>query len=261
MHGEARSRRPSRAERRQQIARRRMAAVGIVLSVVVVAIVAAYSIPSQRPGQVPENKAAVAFGASTERMSNHVVVASLEGEDLLLPVRQRASTAIAFHPVDEANCVALSPVGDRVSGGDLGTRLADIFAGGGNVQYYLMEGTGGERSASTAGLDVGSVPGESVFSPVDGRVTAVKRYKLLGRYQDVEIDIQLAADPSLLLVITHIARPRVHVGTDIVAGRTRIGDLRGFPADVDQHISQFTNDAGDHVQMMAVRVTPDLAGF
>lgn len=238
-----------------------MAAVGIVLSVVVVAIVAAYSIPSQRPGQVPESKAAVAFGASADRMSKHVVVASVEGEDLLLPVRQRASTAIAFHPVDEANCVALSPVGDRVSGGDLGTRLADIFAGGGNVQYYLMEGSGGERSAPTAGLDVGSVPGEAVFSPVDGRVTAVKRYKLLGRYKDVEVDVQLAADPSLLLVITHIANPRVHVGTDIVAGSTRIGDLRGFPAGVDQSISQFTNDAGDHVQMMAVRVTPDLAGF
>jgi hypothetical protein len=227
----------------------------------VVAIVAAYSMPSSRPGQVPENKAAVAFGASSDRMRRHVVVASLEGEELLLPVRQHASTAIAFHPVDEANCVALSPVGDRVSGGGLGTRLADIFAGGGNVRYYLMEGGGGERSAPTAGLDVGSIPGEAVFSPVDGRVIAVRRYKLLGRYQDVEIDVQLASDPSLLLVITHIARPRVHVGTDIVAGRTRIGDLRGFPADVDQGISQYTNDAGDHVQMMAVRVTPDLAGF
>jgi hypothetical protein len=261
MHGVARSRRPSRAERRQQIARRRLAAVGIVLTVVLVAVVAAYSIPSQQPGQVPERKSGVAFGATTTSMSKHVVVARLEGEDVLLPVRQQGSTAIAFHPVDDANSVGLSPVGDRVSGGDLGSKLADIFAGGGGVQYYLMDGTGGERSSSTAGLDVGSVPGEAVFSPVDGRVTAVKEYKLLGRYADIEVDIQVAADPSLLLVLTHVARPRVHVGAEVSAGATRLGELRGFPAGVEQSISQFTNDAGDHVQIMAVRVAPDLAGF
>jgi hypothetical protein len=231
--------------------------------VVLVAIVAAYSIPSQQPGQIPERKSGVTFGSAAEAMSNRVVVARLEGEDLLLPVRRQSSTAIAFHPVDDTNSVGLAPIGDRVSGGSLGSKLADVFAGGGNVRYYLMEGQGAERSSSTAGLDVGSVPGEAVFSPVDGRVTAVKSYKLLGRYEDVEVDIQLAADPSLLLKITHLrlGSPRVHMGDEVAAGATRIGEVRGFPTNVDQGISQFTNDAGDHVQIMAVRVAPDLAGF
>jgi len=238
--------------------------VGIVLTVVLVAIVAAYSVPSQQPGQVPEREAGVAFGTSSGSMSRRVVVARLEGNEILLPVREESSTAIAFHPVDDANSVALSPVGDRVSGGDLGSKLADVFAGGGEVEYYLMEGDGSERSSPTAGLAVGSVPGETVFSPVDGRVAAVKPYELLGRYQDVEVDVQLAADPSLMLVITHLrlGAPReLHVGDEVSAGVTRLGEVRGFPAGVEQGISQFTNDAGDHVQMMAVRVAPDLAGF
>jgi hypothetical protein len=261
MHGEPRSRRPSRTERRQQIARRRLAAAGIVTSVVIIAIVAAYSIPTSKPAQVPQRKSGIAFAPGTGAMRDQVVVARVEGTDLLLPVRRQASTAVAFHAVDTENSVALSPVGDRVSGGDLGNKLADIFAGGGGVQYYLMGADAGARSSATAGLDVGSVPGEILFCPADGRVTAVKRYKLMGRYQDVEVDIQIAADPSLLLVITHVAKPLVHVGTETIAGSTRIGELRAFPAGMKQAISRYTNDAGDHVQIMAVRMAPDLAGF
>ncbi len=241
--------------------RRRLAAIGIVLSVVVVAIVAAYSLPGSTPAQIPDSDAPVALDSGSSAANARTVVARLDGEDVLLPVRRASSTAIAFHPVDNPNTVGFAPVGDRLGGGDLGTRLADIFAGGGGVQYYLMDGQGGERSPSTAGLAVGSLPGEAVRSPVDGRVTAVKSYKLLGRFDDVEIDVQLAADPSLLLVITHMAKPRVHVGDELSAGTTILGAVRGFPTEVQQEIRQFTNDAGDHVQMTAVRVAPDLAGF
>ena len=124
---------------------------------------------------------------------------------MLLPVAQQVTTAVAFHPVDNADTASFSPVGDRLGGGDLGQKLADIFAGGGGMQYYLMAGDGGDQSSSTAGLDVGAVPGSPVVSPVDGKVTAIKKYSILGRYSDVEIDIRLASDPSLLLVVTHIA--------------------------------------------------------
>lgn len=237
-----------------------MAAVGIVLSIVIVAVIAAYSLPTSAPAPVPEGDAPVALDDG-QGVGARTVVATLEGEDILLPVRRKSSTAIAFHPVDNPNSVGFAPVGERCGGGDLGARLADIFAGGGGVQYYLMDGDGGERSPSTAGLDVGSVPGEPVRSPADGRVVSVESYKLLGRYDDHEVIIQLAADPSLLLVITHVAKPRVHVGDEVRAGTTILGAVRGFPTGVQQAIRQFTNDAGDHVQLTAVRVAPDLAGF
>lgn len=237
-----------------------MAAAGIILSVAIVAIVSAYSLPRSTPAQIPESDAPVALDAGSAA-SVPTVVATLDGEDILLPVHPRSSTAIAFHPVDNPDSVGFAPVGERLSGGDLKTKLADIFAGGGGVQYYLMDGQGNERSPSTAGLAVGSVPGEPIVSPAEGRVTAVKTYRLLGRYDDVEIDIQLAADPSLMIVITHVAKPRVHVGDEVFAGTTILGAVRGFPTDVEQEIRRFTNDAGDHVQLTAIRVAPDLAGF
>jgi murein DD-endopeptidase MepM/ murein hydrolase activator NlpD len=163
--------------------------------------------------------------------------------------------------VDNSDTVPFTPVGDRLGGGDLGQKLADIFAGGGGVQYYLMGGTGGEESSSTSGLDVGAVPGSPVISPVDGKVTAIKEYSILGRHDDVEIDIQMTSDPSLLLVLTHIAKPKVEIGDAVQRGTSVLGTVRGFPASLEQALSQYTSDNGDHVQLLVLRVTPELTSL
>ena len=108
---------------------------------------------------------------------------------------------------------------------------------------------------------MGAVPGAYVYSPVDGRVIAVTAYKLLGRYDDTEIELQLANDPSLLLIVTHVAKAQVSIGADVTAGETVLGAVRGFPSALDQDLRQFTTDAGDHVQMVAVRVPTQVSGF
>jgi hypothetical protein len=236
--------------------------VALVVSVTLisVAVWVAYAIPGQTPARVPQGAAQPTFGR-TARSGEAVVVARVEGVDVLLPVAQEATTAVAFHPVDNADTVAFTPVGDRLAGGGLGQKLADIFAGGGGVQYYLMAGDGGDQSSSTAGLDVGAVPGSPVVSPVDGKVTAIKKYSILGRYKDVEIDIRLAGDPSLLLVVTHIVKPQVEIGDVVQRGTTTLGSVRGLPASLDQSLSQYTSDNGDHVQLVMLHVTPDLAGL
>ena len=123
-----------------------------------------------------------------------------------------------------------------------------------------MGGEGGEQSPSTAGLDVGAVPGSPVLSPVDGKVTAVKSYKILGRYSDVEIDIRLASDPSLLMIITHIARPKVQIGDVVQRGVTTLGEVRGLPPALSQSLSQYTSDNGDHLQLVVLRVSTQLTG-
>ena len=154
-----------------------------------------------------------------------------------------------------------SPLGERVNSPTLASKVADIFTGGGGPRYYLMSGDGSDGSSSTSGLDIGAVPGVFVYSPVDGRVTAVKPYELLGRYADCEVDIQLSDDPSLLLVVTHLKKPRVKIGDDVRAGQTVLGRLRGFPTVVQQDLRQYTADAGDHLQLVMLRITPNLAGF
>ena len=255
----ANQRRREIARKRTQLARRRVVALVVVVTLLSVAVWVAYAIPGQTPAQVPAAAAEPTFG--TDMTSGQdVVVAHVEDVDVLLPVAQQVTTAVAFHPVDNADAVSFTPVGDRLSGGDLGQKLADIFAGGGGVKYYLMGGEGGEKSSSTAGLDVGAVPGSPVLSPVDGKVTAVKSYKILGRYSDFEIDIRLASDPSLLMIITHLAAPKVQIGDVVQRGVTTLGEVRGFPAGLGQSLSQYTSDNGDHVQIVVLRVSTQLTG-
>ena len=254
MHGPAAGRRPSRVARRSQIMQRRIAALVIASIVSVLAVITACAIPTHAPVTTSQSTSAGFFAAAASQPVTHIVVARLDGADLLLPVSCDATTAIAFHPVDSADSVALAPVGQPA--GDGGSVAAD-----GVAHYFVMDGGTGSSSA-TAGLDVGAIPGSVVLSPVDGQVAAVKTYSLLGRHPDAEIDVRLAADPTLLLVLTHvITSPRLHVGDQVAAGITVLGRVRGFPADVQQDIKRFTNDAGDHVQLVVLRTAPDLAGF
>ncbi len=253
----ASQRRHARAQRRDKLRRRRIVALAFVATLIALAVWAAYSIPGREPAAVPQKAGAPGLLASPG-VSEQVVVARVEGIELLLPVARDATTAVAFHSVDNSAAVSLQPSGKRVSGGTLGQRLADIFAGGGGLQYYIMEGDGG---SATSGLDVGAVPGSPVVSPADGRVVAVKKYRIFDRHDDVELHIQLARDPSLLLIVTHIARVKVAAGDNVTAGETILGEVRGFPASLDQALSRYTSDAGDHVQMTVLRITSELGGL
>jgi murein DD-endopeptidase MepM/ murein hydrolase activator NlpD len=256
----ASQRRRAKVRRRDQIRRRRAVALAVLVTLIVLAVWAAYAIPGQTPARVPQSAAMPTVDGSPTGAGD-VVVAQIEDLDFVLPVAREVTTAVAYHPVDNANTVPFAPAGDRLSGGSLSQQLADIFAGGGGIQYYLMGGTGSERSSSTAGLDVGAVPGSAVVSPVDGKVTGIKKYRILGRYSDVEMHIQLAHDSSLLLVLTHLARPKVEIGDSVARGETVLGVVRGFPTTLDQALSRYTSDTGDHVQMMVLRVVPELAGM
>ena len=244
----------SRAARRRQIVRRRRAALAIGLAVVVLAVTAAYAMPTPQPAAIPQKCSAIALGSPTAENPSRVVVAELEGAQLFLPLPTDAITAVAFRPADDPNAVAFSPVGDRVDE----TKASKTQHA---VQYYFMDGGGEERGPSTSALDVGGVPGSCVYAPVDGQVVAVKTYRLLGAHKDCELRIQLAADPSLLLLLSHIEDPVVHVGDRVMAGTTALGRLRGFPKEMQQDLSRYTNDAGDHVQLIALRVAPNLATF
>jgi hypothetical protein len=259
MHSLSNERRQAKRARRHQVRRRRIVAIAVVIPLVIGAIWAAYAWPAPKPARVPAANVVSPFGQAGS-VDRRIVVARLESIDLLLPVRLEATTAVAFHPVDNHNSVALTPVGQPGDTSGVSGPLADLFAKGG-MRYYEMGGDSSDASSGTAGLDVGAVPGAFVYSPVDGRVIAVTDYKLLGRYADTEIELQLADDPSLLLIITHVAKAQVAIGADVTAGQSVLGAVRGFPAQFDQDLRQFTTDAGDHVQLVAVRVPTQISGF
>ena len=251
-------RRRARLRQRQQIRRRRVVALAAFVTLVSLAVWAAsVSVTNSTPANIPNTSPLAANGA--QGSSDRVAVASVRGVELLLPVQKQYTTAIAYHSVDNRNALALSPYGDRQSGGGIAASLADVFKSGGGVRYYLMGGDG--ASSATAGLDVGAAPGSYIYSPIDGHVAGVKTYSLLGRYTDQEVDIRFVSDPSLLLVVTHMKGVLIKIGDQVRAGETQLGYLRAFPARVKQDLKQFTSDAGDHVQIMVLHVPVSISGF
>ena len=226
-----------------------MVALVVLVTLISLAIWVAYAIPGQTPARVPAGAAQPTFGRTVES-DEALVVARAEGVDMLLPVAQQVTTAVAFHPVDSGDAVAFTPVGDRLGGGDLGQKLADIFAGGGGVQYYLMDGDGGEESPSTAGLDIGAVPGSSGHlarrRQGDGH-QGVRHPRPLQGHRDRHP----AGRRPVAAAHRHSYRQAQGRDRDVVQrGTTTLGSVRGFPAALDQALSQYTSDNGDHVQLV-----------
>ena len=178
---------------------------------------------------------------------------------MLLPVAQQVTTAVAFHPVDNGDAVAFTPAGERLGGGDLGQKLADIFAGGGGVQYYLMDGEGGEQSSSTAGLDVGAVPGSPVLSPVDGKVTRSRSTASSAATRTSRSTSGWPPTRRCCSSSRTSPSPRSRSATWCSGARRRWVPCAGSPQALDQALSQYTSDNGDHVQLVMLRVTPELA--
>lgn len=246
--------------RRKQIRRRRLGALVAAVTLTFLAVWLAYALPVDTPARVPAAAAQPTF-AEKATVGQRVVVATVGDVELLLPVALESTTAIGYHPVDNPDSEPFAPRGERVGGGGISARLADVFARGGALPYYLMDGGGSEGSSPTGGLDVGAVPGAEIFCPLDGKVVSVQRITISGKYEDVEVQIQVADDPSLLLVVSHIASPGVSVGDNVTQGETLIGRVRVYPAAIKQELSRYTSDAGDHVQFVVLRVTPDIAGL
>jgi murein DD-endopeptidase MepM/ murein hydrolase activator NlpD len=229
-----------------------------VASLSTAAVWIAYAWPSQAPAMVPSTGVASPFTQQSP-LAQRIVVATLQGTDVLLPVPPNDTTAVAFQAVDDRRAVPFMPVGRLGDPSGPAGALADIFASRG-LRYYTMKGDSSATSAPTAGLDVGAVPGATVFAPLDGQVTAVTDYLLLGRYPDTEVDLQPADDPGVILAITHLAGVRVEIGDTVTAGQTVLGAVRGFPDQLYQPLRQFTTDDGDHVEMMAEPVPTSLDG-
>ena len=96
-------------------------AIAVVVPLVIGAIWAAYAWPAPKPARVPAANVVSQFGQAGT-VDRRIVVARVENIDLLLPVKLEASTAVAFHPVDNANSVGADPGGP--AGRPVGGRAA-----------------------------------------------------------------------------------------------------------------------------------------
>ncbi len=157
--------------------------------------------------------------------------------ELKLPVDRSRVTAIAFHPLDDPRALELTPTGP--------------------LEHH--DSPRGDRPGpGRAGMDVGAPAGTLVYAPVDGIVVAVSEYVVRGRVVGLQMGIEPLRARGVLVMVNHVephaGTPVPKVGEAVQAGRTPLGqvpDLSGF---LEQEISRFTADAGNHVAINVTRV-------
>ena len=176
----------------------------------------------------------------------HPAFARLGDRNLLLPVAAGDATIIAYKPVSDERAVALSPIGDQANANALVRFFRGIFSGEPSVRYYLLDGDGG---AMTSSVMVGSLAGSPVTSPVSGLVTAVKSYKLYGKYDDVRIDIRPEEMSGTTISLLFIDEPAVSIGEVVTAGKTQLGKVRECPEELGATLAEYTHDSGARVHL------------
>lgn len=179
--------------------------------------------------------------------------ARLRGQNLVLPVAAKDATIIAYQPAADERAVPLEPMGTQVNGGVVSRSIHRVFSNDSPVRYYALQGTG-RVVAATGAVDVGAPAGSVITAPVSGEVTGVKRYRLLGKYDDIQVDIRPAKVSGVTITLLFVAEPAVTIGQSVIAGQTQIGKVRGVQGDLGAKLRPYTHDSGSHV---CIQVTQD----
>ncbi len=192
------------------------------------------------------------------------IFASARSVTLRLPVRTEDLTEIGFHQASYGYALRMETLmpradmrrakKDRSTHRDLSkqpTGPSATLTGSVLVMWRNRPGT-----PDTA-VDVGAKAGSPVFAPVSGTVVKVKRYKLYGQHDDLEIHIQPTGMPELDCVLIHIDDLAVQPGDVVIAGVTRIGVIRKLSDRVTHQLGEYTRDGGDHTHIQINDATHD----
>lgn len=219
----------------------RVVAPAMLVAVVIAAVVLAfYDGGSQSEASAPAGQVAPPVPPSAMGQAGapkRVVLARAGQVEVVLPVAPKQVTAVLFHPVEDAGGINMAPAA--------------------GVSHNVLSDDGG--ASGTSGVDVGAPAGTTVYSPVDGVVTAVIPHRISGRPEGLEIVITPSGVPDVAVRVSHLEPgpdgivPRV--GSPVGAGRTVLGRLRDLSRVATFDVARYTNDAGNNVQVDLVRQT------
>ena len=133
--------------------------------------------------------------------------------------------------------------------------LQRVFAGDDPIRYYEIE-TSGRVVTENGAVDVGAPAGTPIISPVTGVVTAVTSYKLYGKYDDVQIDIRPQGVSGVTVSLLFVDEPAVTIGQPVDQGKTQLGKVRQVQGDLGARLTEYTHDAGSHVQIQVTQNVP-----
>ena len=285
-NGEARRLRPARdagisierrraRERRQAQATRRNRAIGVGLAVLAVLLLgigwqwASENRAAQRP--VPSRANAVSLPSfSPVVRQNPATPYFARYKDVLLrlPVAPSDLTEIGFHQASYGYALPLKtplPDADMKTAKKEQTTHRDLSAQStsadatltGSVLRMWRNRPGKPNTA----VDVGADPGTPVLAPTDGTVLLVKRYKLYGRYSDVQVHIRPDADSDVDVVVIHLKQPTVKAGDRVMSGVTPLGAVRKFSDKMNLQLEHYTEGVGrPRARATQRRERPELQG-
>jgi hypothetical protein len=176
-------------------------------------------------------------------------LATVSSLALELPVSQGRVTAIVYHATGVSDAIPLTPAGSQRNAGFL-ARLGDRLFGSGDSSgpRYYVEGAG--SGSDTGAVDVGAPSGTNVYSPVDGVVVSVQPYVLNGQVRGSIVQIRPSDLAAVIVTVGNLGKHLdVDVGSPVQASVTRLGTVVDLSKLIDQTVSHYTSDAGNHVSM------------
>ena len=245
-------RRARKAQRRHLERERRLRRLAVLIAIAVVALVGLLLSAFGGSGSGPQ----APVPASAARLlpagpPSPEIVARLGALHLQLPVSQSRVTAIGYQG-GSPGALALSPLGTQANQGAIKRLVHAIFgSSAASPRWYQLPGGQGPGASS---LQIGTLAGTDVYSPVDGTVLAIEDVVIDGRTLGSRIDVQPAAAPSLVVSVSHVRiDPALVIGSSLTAGATKLGSVVDFSQVQKQTLARYTNDSGNHV---AVEVHP-----
>ena len=257
----ASQRRRAKVRRRDQIRRRRAVALAVLVTLIVLAVWAAYAIPGQTPARVPQSAAMPTVDGSPAGAGD-VVVAHGRGPRHRPAGRPRGHDGRGLSPGGQRRHRAVRArrrAPERWQSGPAARRHLrrrrrhPVLPHGRRRRraFVLHRGAGHRRRAGFGRREPRGRQGHGHQASTASSV-ATPTWR--------STSSSLATRRCCSCSRTSRA-PRSQIGDVVARGDTVLGSVRGFPATLDQALSRYTSDTGDHVQMMVLRVTPELAGL
>ena len=224
--------------------RRRIMAVGLMLSFVLALV---FAVLFQSPGAAER-----AVPIDPGNAGPDTVLAKAAGDvEISTPVRPESLTGLGYHPEGES-LVEMIPRGENLSTNP----LLDLFSGGATpekIHYYMMDAA--DRSGpQTGALDVGAGAGTTVYAPVNGMVTAIRPDPMVQDANVVEIKPDANANVRVTVSLVRSTESSAGVTNHVTAGMTELGTVADSTEILDPQLSTYTSDAGNHVTISVPKV-------
>lgn len=179
------------------------------------------------------------------------VLASVGNINISTPIHPAKLSGLGYHS-DGGDLLGMQPRGRNLS---MNPVLGIIFGGSTKegIQYYKMD-SAGRSGPQTGALDVGAKAGTSVYSPVNGVISAIRPDPLIENADVVEI--QPSKNPNVRVAVSLVGRINEGVGVDdpVMAGKTKLGKVADSAAILKTQLSSYIPGAGNHVTVSVYRI-------